>query len=65
MEEVVVGVAVGVAVAIALVCDWRSTSKVMRTAHWECVWMQAPAPRLKAARKRFVQADGLWFLLKG
>jgi len=31
----------------------------MRTAHCECVWMQHPAPRSKAARKRGVQADGL------
>ena len=35
-------------------------SSVQRTAAWEWVWMQAPAPRLvKAARKRGVQAEGL------
>jgi hypothetical protein len=37
----------------------RSTSRVVRTAHWECVCMQQPAPRVKAARNSGVQADGL------
>lgn len=36
-----------------------STRSVTRTAHWECVWMQQPAPRSKAARNNGVQAEGL------
>lgn len=42
--------------------DWRFDSQrsVTRTAHWEWVWMQqVAARRVKAARKRGVQAEGL------
>ena len=42
------------------VCWPEEQIRVMRTAHWECVWIQQPAPRsVNAARKRGVQADGL------
>ena len=37
----------------------RSTRRVTKTAHLEWVWIQHPAPRSKAARKRGVQAEGL------
>ena len=42
----------------SLPCSF-STRSVISTHHWECVCMQQPAPRSKAARKRGVQSEGL------